>query len=234
MFNVKEFQNNVILEPLVEKFNKFLSKNKTQKIIPIIEELENLLDHPEQKVPVTYILSILAEHNIDLISEDIIKKVEPFLSSDDIKLKVNSVIIIGFYLISNPKLRDDYFRIVGKLLLDDSKDIRDNAHFFLIELVKLDKNLVNSIKDIIFKSLIEETNKDNILSLTNLIDNVDELSFNELFLFRGILKSLISTFFDDKNSEIFLITCKFIRKFFPVLKEHELEAKGKKELLTLL
>ncbi|MFX1454900.1 MAG: hypothetical protein ACFFDB_05945 [Promethearchaeota archaeon] len=235
MFNLKEFQNSVVLEPLVEKLNKFINKNKTQKIIQLIYELDKLLDQQEYRVPVTYILSILAENNIDLIPNDIVKRVEPFLRSDNVKLKINSIIIIGFYLISNPKLRNNYFRLIGELLLDNSKDIRDNVYFFLMKLVKLDKNIVNSIKDIIFKSLSEEKNNENILSLTQLIfDYIENLSFNELILFRGILKSLISNFHDNRNSEIFLNLLGIIRKFFPGLKDQQLEAKGKKDLLDLL
>ncbi len=79
MFNLKEFQNDLVLEPIVVKLNIFLSKNKTQKVIKVIEELESLLDQSEHTVPITYILSILAEHDTDLITERIIQKVEIFL-----------------------------------------------------------------------------------------------------------------------------------------------------------
>ncbi|GAG05961.1 unnamed protein product, partial [marine sediment metagenome] len=101
MFNLKEFQNDLVLEPIVDKLNKFLSKNKTQKVIKVIEELESLLDQSEHAVPITYIFSILAEHDADLITERIIQKVETFLYSADIKLRVNSLIVIGFALLVN-------------------------------------------------------------------------------------------------------------------------------------
>ena len=165
MFNLKEFQNNLVLEPLVDKLNKFLSKNKTPKVIKIIEELESILDQPEHEVSITYILSILAEHDIDLISQDIIQRIEPFLESDNIKLRVNSIIIIGFLLIAKPRLRKTHLQVIAKLLTDDSKDIRDNVHFFLMELVKKSPGLANSIKDILLKSLSWEKNKENIMSL---------------------------------------------------------------------
>ncbi|MHA2281360.1 MAG: hypothetical protein ACXAC5_10945 [Promethearchaeota archaeon] len=234
MFNLKEFQSNLVLEPIVDKLNKFLTKNKTQKIIQLVEELEDLLDQPEQNVPVTYILSILAEYNISFISQDIIQRIEPFLKSDNIKLKVNSIIILGFFLIAKPKLIKDYFQVIGKMLTDDSKDIRDNVHFFLMELVKGNPNLANSIKNVILKSLSLENSKENIMSLLYILGLSKNLNFDELFLFRGILKSLISTFHDVKNSELSAQLLLLIKRFFPSLTEHNLETLEIESLFDLL
>jgi hypothetical protein len=234
MFNLKEFQDNLVLEPIVDKLNKFLSKDKTQKILKLIEELTNLLGKSEHEVAVTYILSILAEHNIDLISQDIIQRIEPFLISDNIKLKVNSVIILGFFLIAKAKLRKIYFHIIAKLLTDDSGDIRNNVHFFLFEILKDDPDLVNSIKDIILKSLSLENSKENIISSLNILGFCKELNFDELFLFRGISVSLISSFHDDKNSEIYLKSLALIKRFFPSLAAQELEILDNKSILDLL
>jgi len=234
MFNLKEFQNNLVLEPIVDKLNKFLSKNKTQKVIKIIEELESLLDKPEHDVPITYILSILAEHNIDLISQDLIQRIEPFLESDNIKLKVNSVIIMGFLLIAKSKLRKTYFQVIAKLLKDDSKDIRDNVHFFLMELVRNSPGLANSIKEILLKSLSWEKNKENILSLLNLLEYCTDLNFDELFQFRETLKLLISSFHNDTTSEIFTKLLTLIEKFFPSLEGQTLETFDVRSLIDLL
>jgi hypothetical protein len=88
MFNLKEFQNNSVLEPIVDKLNKLLSKNKIQKVIKVIEELEELLDQDEYAVQTTYIFSILAEHYNNLITEGIIQRAETFLSSENEKLRI--------------------------------------------------------------------------------------------------------------------------------------------------
>jgi hypothetical protein len=223
MFNLKEFQNNLVLEPLVDKLNKFLSKNKTPKVIKIIEELESLLDQPEHEVSITYILSILAEHDIDLISQDIIQRIEPFLESDNIKLRVNSIIIIGFLLIAKPRLRKTHLQVIAKLLTDDSKDIRDNVHFFLMELVKKSPGLANSIKDILLKSLSWEKNKENIMSLLILLEFCENLNFDELFQFRETSKFLISSFHNNTTSEIFTKLLTLIEKFFPSLEGQTVE-----------
>ena len=234
MFNLKEFQNNLVLEPIVDKLNKFLSKNKTQKILKLIVELGNLLDHPEHSVPVTYILSILAEHNISLLSQDLIQRIEIFLKSDNVKLKINSVIIFGFFLIAEPKLHTKYFKEIAKLLSDDSKDIRDNVNYFLIKIIKNDPDLGNTIKDIVVKSLTLEDSKENILSLLNILGFCKELNFDELFQFRRISKSLISSFYDDKNPEIYHKLLTLIKRFLPALANQLLETLEITKLLKAL
>ena len=149
MFNLKEFQNDSVLEPIVDKLNKFLSKNKTQKVIKVIEELETLLDQPENVVSATYILSMIVEHDSELITEGIIQKIEVLLNSDDPKLRVNSILIIGFKLLENQDLVRNYFKILAEYLIDKSVDVRDNVHFFLLELLKVKPILVEDIKNIL-------------------------------------------------------------------------------------
>ena len=163
MFNLKEFQNDSVLEPIVDKLNKFLSKNKTQKVIKVIEELETLLDQPENVVSATYILSMIVEHDSELITEGIIQKIEVLLNSDDPKLRVNSILIIGFKLLENQDLVRNYFKILAEYLIDKSVDVRDNVHFFLLELLKVKPILVEDIKNILIRSLSIEQNKENLL-----------------------------------------------------------------------
>jgi len=234
MFNLKEFQNDLVLEPIINKLNKFLSKNKSPKVIKVIEELESLLDQSEYAVPVTYILSILAEHETDLITERIIQKVETFLDFDDAKLRVNSLIIIGFALLANQGLVKKYFNKFAEYLTDQSNDMRDNVHFFLLELVKKNPNLVNSIKDNILESLSMEQIKENLLSLFNLLGYCKDLGFNQLYHLRDISKSLILSYYDDVKSEIVVNLLKVISRFFPDLKGDNLETLKIDDLLDLL
>jgi len=233
MFNLKEFQNDLVLEPIVDKLNKFLSKNKTQKVIKVIEELEILLDQSEHAVPTTYILSILAEHDTALITERIIQKVETFLYSDDTKLRVNSLIVIGFALLANQSLVKKYFNKFAEFLTDQLDDMRDNVHFFLLELVKKNPNLINSIKDNILKSLSVEQIKENLLSLFNLLGYCKDLGFNQLYNLRDISKSLVSSYYDVKP-KIVADLLKVISQFFPDLKENNLEIVRIDDLLDLL
>ena len=103
MLNVEDFSDNYTLQNLIIKFNKFIDKGKTNKINKILEQFEDLLEDEDSVVPVSYIFSILAENRIDLISEDLIKKLEPYLDSDNLKLKINTIIIFGFYILKYPE-----------------------------------------------------------------------------------------------------------------------------------
>lgn len=234
MFNLKEFQNDSVLEPIVDKLNKILIKNKTQKIIKVIEELETLLDQPEKVVATSYILSMLVEHDSELITDGIIHKIETLLNSDDPKLRVNSILIIGFKLLANQDLVRNYFKIIAEYLTDESVDVRDNVHFFLLELVKVNPNLVEDLKDILIKSLSMEQNKENLLSLFNLLGFCKDLDFNQLYNLREISKSLISSYFDDMKSGITGKLLILISYFFPNLKEQKLNSLKIDDLFALL
>ncbi|GAG56460.1 unnamed protein product, partial [marine sediment metagenome] len=63
MFNLEEFERDQVIYPLVEKLSKFLDKNKTAKAEKVIEQLDQLLKEQEHIISITYILSILAEHD---------------------------------------------------------------------------------------------------------------------------------------------------------------------------
>lgn len=234
MFNLKQFQNNLVLEPLVDKLNKFLSKNKTQKVLKLIVELESLLDQPEHQVPITYVLSILAELSIDLISQETIQRIEPFLKSENIKLRLNSIIVIGFFLIAKPELGKLKMHSIATLLTDESKDIRDNVHFFLSEIVKIKPDLANLIIDILLNSLPQEGNEENIISLLNMFEFCSNLNYDELFRLRETLKLMISSFHNDLTSGIFTKLLTLIEKFFPSLEIQTLDTIDSKTLTDLL
>ena len=233
MFNLEDFKDNLILEK-VEKLNKHLSKNKNEKISKIIRKLENLLDDQKYTVPITYILSILAENKIDLITERLIQKIEVFLHSEEVKLKINSIIIIGFAMLANSKYIEKYSQKFVKLLKDKSVDIRNNVHYFLQELIKKHPILVNSDLEIILESLLTENKRDNIISLLNFLDSCEDLEFDQLYNFRNISKTLIASFEDKKSSKIYIRLIELIKKFFPLLNEIELETQESKSLKKLL
>ncbi|MFX0036778.1 MAG: hypothetical protein ACFE9I_14205 [Candidatus Hermodarchaeota archaeon] len=214
MFNLDEFENSPILEK-VEKLNKYLIKNKSDKIQKAIKELENLLDQRKDIVPITYILSILAENRLELISEQLIQKIGLFLHSDNQKLQINSLIIIGFAMLANSKYIDVYFHEFTKFLTNESNDIRNNIHYFLLELVKSNPNLSYSLVDNVLMSFSIEKNDYNIISLLELLEFCDELEFDQLYNFRDVSKSIISAFQDTKVSEIYTKLKLIIKKYFP-------------------
>ena len=107
MFNIEDFEDYSKILPNIKKINKLLQKEKYLNISPQIEELKNLLDDDALKVPITYILSILAEDHSNLFDNNLIDKIEPLISLDNIKLKLNSITILGFFIINNPKQLKD-------------------------------------------------------------------------------------------------------------------------------
>jgi len=233
MFNLKEFEDSLILEK-VGKLNKYLNKKKTDKVSKLINELLSLLDQQEFVVQITYILSILAENRIDLISEAILRKMEAFLDSENVKLRVNSLIIIGFSLIAKPVLIDHYFPLVAKLLTDQSEDVRDNVHFFLLELFKKNLNLVMTSIDFLLESLKIEKKNTNIISLLSFLDYCEDLEFDQLFNFRNISKSLIISFDDKRTSKIFIKLIDLVKKFFPMQDTSELAYQDAKKITKSL
>ena len=234
MFNLEEFENNNLIF-IVDRLNKYLEKNKITKVSKIINELEELLINQESlAIPITYILSILAEKNFELISESLIEQVGSFLHSDNSKLKINSIILIGFAIMAKSKYYNKYSLEFIQFLLDESKDVRDNIHYFLLQLVKKDKEIVISNKDLFIESLLVEKSYDNIISLLQLLSYCIELNFDQLYKFRKASKSLIKSHFHEKNSEIFVELLNLIKKFNPFLKEYDLENQKLNELIKLL
>ncbi|MFX1599659.1 MAG: hypothetical protein ACFFB6_03600 [Promethearchaeota archaeon] len=233
MFNLEEFENDLILKK-VDKLNKYLEKNKVDKISKILNEFQILLDQQDYTVQIKYILSIIAENRSDLISEGLIQKIEVFLQSEYEKLRINSIIIIGFAMVANSNYIDKYSQAFVKLLLDKSEDIRNNIHYFLLDLAEIKPNLLNKNIDVILKSFKIENNKNNILSLLNFLDQCEDFEFNHLYIFRNISKSLINLFHDEKSSKISNKLIQLIKKLYPQLREFDLEKQETEKIKNLL
>ena len=232
MFNLEEFEDSVIFEK-VDKLNKYLSKNKTDKILKIITELEDLLEQ-ENNVVITYILSILAENKIELISEELLQKIEVFLHSENIKLKSNSLIVIGFAMLANSNYMEKYSQEFIKFLLDEFEDIRNNIHYFLLKLVEIKPELAKKNIDIILKSLNIERKTDNIISLLNLLEKCEDFEFDHLYTFRNISNSLITLLEEKETSKIFNKLISLIKKLYPQLSKFDLENQEAKKIVNLL
>ncbi|MHA1281672.1 MAG: hypothetical protein ACTSQP_04130 [Promethearchaeota archaeon] len=235
MLNVEDFSDNYTLQNLIIKFNKFIDKGKTNKINKILEQFEDLLEDEDSVVPVSYIFSILAENRIDLISEDLIKKLEPYLDSDNLKLKINTIIIFGFYILKYPeKIRKYAPKFFKYLLYEKNGDIRDNVYFFIQEFVEINPKLINLFKKMILKTLKIENNPENLLILLNLIRKIKTLDFKQLYFFRENIKNLLDHYNYESNPELFKLLIDLIKKFFPALEDIDLLEKDVEEIKNLL
>ena len=220
MFNLEEFNENQTLKTIVTKLNKFILKKKESKITKLIEELESLLGEPSLMVQVTYILSIIAENQVVLITGDIISKIDDNFTSADTKLRINSIIVIGFFILSNHHYLKDYSLKFAKLLIDKTdKDVRDNGHYFLNEFEKISPGLIKKYKNLLIYALTIEKSEENLLSLLEFLEKCEGLNFKQSYKFREIVKTLISEYIHDRNSPIFKRISSLTKKFFPSLDE---------------
>lgn len=233
MINLEDFDNELILEK-ADKLNKYLNKNKLGKVSKILDEFISLLDQQDYVVPITYIISILAENKITLLSEELINKIEVYLHSENFKLKINSLIIIGFAILANPRYLNKYSQEFMKFLLDEFEDVRNNVHYFIIELVELKPELIKKNIDIILKSLKIENNDKNILSLLNLLERFEDFEFDHLYIIRNLSNHLLKQLDEKENSNIFNKLISFIKKVYPQLNEYELHNQEYKKIINLL
>jgi len=217
MFNLEDFEKFEPLYPIIEKLNKNLAKNKLEKASNLIGKLQLLLDEKEFVVPITYILSILIEKDSSLIGEELIKKVFSYLNENNTKLKLNSITILGFASLANLSFVNEFRKQLINFLLDDDKDIRDNAHYFLNELIEKKKISICDEKGIILKALSIEKNIDNFISLVNFLIKCEEVSFNYLYEVRYFVRQLFIEHFDDSSFTSELI--KLCIHVFPKMKD---------------
>jgi len=234
MFKLEEFEDKPLLKPIVDKLNKFLSKKKVDKLPKIITQLEDLLDQQELLVSITYILSILAENKFELLTDNILSRITPLLDSDNSKLKLNAISIIGFALLADKNNIEKYFQKFTQFLNDNNPDIRENTHYFLQNLKELNSDLFCSNKEFILKALEIEKNEDNFTSLLSFLELCNNFTFKEVLFLRRILKTLLTEYFKKENSKIFLKLFNFTNKIFPSLKELDIDTVQLKEIIIKL
>lgn len=230
MFNLEEFEDNPLLKPIVDKLNKFLSKKKVEKLPKIITQLEDLLDQQELLVSTTYILSILAENKFELLTDNILSRIDPLLDSDNYKLRLNAISIIGFAILADKNNIEKYFQKFTQFLIDNNPDIRENTHYFLQKLKELNSNLFCSNKKFILKALEMEKNEDNLTSLLSFLELCNNFTFKEVLFLRRILNSLLTEYFKKENSKMFSKLFNFAIKLFPSLKELDIDTVELKEI----
>ena len=234
MFNLEEFEQDQVVYPLVEKLDKLLDKNKTEKVEKVIKQLEELLVEQKHAIPVSYILSILAENDIDIISESVISNLESYITTDDPKLRVNALIIIGFAMLSKQKYLDEYLPKFITLLGDLNKDVRDNIFYFIQKIGKNDPKVLCNHKTEFINALLTENIKENLISLMSFLEKCSEFDFEDLFDLREVLKTLINQHFTSNSSKIYSKIVALSKTIFPSLKDLGIEEFGEKKLLSAI
>ncbi len=234
MFNLEEFEQDQVIYPLVEKLDKLLDKSKTEKVEKVIKQLEELLVEQKHAILISYILSILAESDFNLINESVIKNLESYINTNDPKLKVNTLIVIGFAMLSKQKYLDEYCPKFIENLGDLNKDVRDNIYYFLQEIGEKNPKLLCVYKKEFINALLTEDAEENLISIMSFLEKCSEFDFEQLYSLREVLKSLINQHFTKDSSKIYSKTLTLVKIIFPSVKDLGIEEFGLKELLETI
>jgi hypothetical protein len=217
MFQVQDFKKYDDIYPLVEKLDSLFESSQLKKASKIITQLLAFGSDMKYRVPISYIFSIIAEHDSSLLPKKVIEKCKSWLASNKESLRLNSAAVIGSYLVKNYTDIEEFnnlFSVFIRLLKDDSPDIRDNIFLFLDKLV----NKINFKPqvDFLLDALTSENTPKNIISLLKFISSCNELEFEKLQDLRESLIYIVKKSFYD--SLIFRNSIKSITaKFYPNL-----------------
>ncbi|NVM17524.1 MAG: hypothetical protein HWN80_07395 [Candidatus Lokiarchaeota archaeon] len=231
---MEEFEQDQVIYPLVEKLDKLLDKNKNEKVEKVIKQLEELLVEQKYAILVSYILSILAENDFNLITESVIKILGDYINTNDPKLKVNTLIIIGFAMLSKQEYLEEFCPRFIKYLGDVNKDVRDNIYYFLQEVGKKYPKLICTYKEELLNALLTEDAEENLISIMSFLEKCSEFNFENLYRLREVLKSLINQHFTKESSKIYSKILTLVKIIFPSVKDLSLEEFGLKELLDTI
>ena len=230
MINLDDFEKFEALQPIIEKINKYYAKNKKDKIPKLIGDLSKLMDQDFNLIPITYILSLIAEKDVQLIPESIISKLGQLLEGRDNKVKLNSVSILGFSMLKDPESSNDYLVQFVNFLSDDDKDIRENIYFFLQKLKDIKPSALCKFKAEFINAIQNEDIDDNILSIINILSQCPDFSFEELFTLRTIIKQLYTRYYNRNETiasslDLLTETCFSNLNLTEEFKAHELKHK---------
>jgi hypothetical protein len=219
MFNVDDFDAYPELHSEIKKINKYVRKERKSKLASIIEELHEFWEENTLEVPVTFILSVMIEEYPSLIDIELIEKIEPFLKSENTKLKLNSIIIIGFYVLHHlDSINQKYITYLMEFLHSEQQDIRENAYYFLKRISKsepqvLCKNKTHLIKS--FQNEIDQKNIGNLILLLSFLERCNDFNFQHLYQLRSISIEIIRKVLGKNESDLRKALEKLLNKIFP-------------------
>ncbi len=230
MFDLEDFQQYPSLIPIIKKLEKVINKQNNSKIVKELNKLEELIKEKDLQIPISYILSLVVENYPDTLSEALLQKVVPFLENKNEKLRINTILIIGFFSLHDSEQGKKYFPLLFKFLNDSSEDVRINIHYFLGELVK--KDIYNELLDekTIINSLMSESNLENINALFSLLQKLTSLNFKNLLLVKKRLQELSPQFLKDNRLGNQTNFIPVINRFFPLLGKLDLNKLSSEEL----
>ncbi|MCK4239202.1 MAG: hypothetical protein KAX33_08785, partial [Candidatus Lokiarchaeota archaeon] len=215
----------------INKLNKFIDKVKKEKIKEIIEELEQFTKVEHLNVQALYILSILAEKFPQLFERNNIESIKINLDSNNVKAKINTLIIIGFYLRENLKKEKVLVKRFLDYLKDDEEEIVENILFFLNYFAENEPDIIENNSDLLLNLFYTETDINKINILLEIIDKFKLRSLSVIIRIRDILQFLIQT---SENEYILKKAIEILSKFISEVKNIEYSKKKKKNILEII
>jgi hypothetical protein len=210
-------------------------KEKKSKLASIIEELQEYLEENTLEVPVTFILSVVIEEYPSLIDIELIEMIEPFLKSENTKLKLNSIIILGFYVLYHlDSINQKYISYLMEFLHSERQDIRENSYYFLKRISKSEPNLLCKNKAQLINSFqdeIEEKNIGNLILLLSFLERCNGFNFQHLYQLRTIIIKIIRKVLGKNESDLRKALGKLLGKIFPEITSTPLLAEDNPEKL---
>lgn len=221
MINLDDFEKYSSIKPLIDKINKYHLKNKRDKVQKLLDDLFELVDLDSNLIPITYILSIIAEKDVSLISDSIMSGVIGLLDNKDIRVKLNSLSIVGFRMVENPEFEDAHLFQFIKFLNDKDRDIRENVYFFLQKLKDAKNRSLCKYKNEFISALRNEKDDENIFSLITILTQCSEFTFPEQVDLRNLIKVLYSRYFDAENERVLSALISLAKTCFPDFNANE-------------
>ncbi|MGM0469643.1 MAG: hypothetical protein ACQERB_12650, partial [Promethearchaeati archaeon] len=108
MIRVDQFDEDRQLKKIAQQLNEYVEDQREIDILSLKYELIECLDTKPHTTQVLYLLSYLTEHCPYYISDREIKTILPYTTSEEEKIRINALIMLGFYVIGAPGLLSSY------------------------------------------------------------------------------------------------------------------------------
>lgn len=226
LFDPNDFDNKILIKT-VNNLNKFIDRNKVDKISSIINDLDELSKNPEFSVQALYILSLIAENFPDYISRENIESLSEFLKSENEKLRINAIIIIGFYLlehVSDERVLTNRFL---RLLRNSNKDIVENVIYFLRKLVEIDNKVIRNKLSLLIELALRDYKPEFVLEVLSIIEKYKIVFLSTAIRIRDALVEIIGKY-EDKT--LVKSAVQIISKIIPTVNNIELSRNFRKTL----
>lgn len=238
MFNIQDFEEYPELSSFIKKINKYSEKDKESKLESKIEDLMDLLGSRELRAPITYIISILIEDYPDIINKEQLNLIEQYIHSENVKLQLNTIIILGFFLLHHSKVNPKkYISQFGDLLSSPNENIRYNCYFFLSRLIEDNPKALCGQKGNLIEALereLKNKRRKNIILLIQFLNSCESFDFKEQYTIRELSIKIIKTFFAKEVKQLKTALVEFLHDIFPEINDLDFEGNDTETMIETL